>query len=197
MAVVLVSCQCEEAAEIERSGHRGQLRWDTRLALGGRAAARRIVGQRGIQAAADLIHWLFERPNPVFQIVYGLLVLGSYSLFVLHCWQYLPDSHKPFTAVTVLVCFLSFFKVSAANPGIISKRNLGSWKKRFPFDECLFSAGNICQTCKFEKPARSKHCRVCGYCVGRFDHHCIWVNNCIGAGNCMSHLFVVSVAHLN
>lgn len=29
----------------------------------------------------------------------------------------------------------------------------------------------------------SKHCRTCGKCVQNFDHHCKWLNTCVGKKN--------------
>lgn len=44
-------------------------------------------------------------------------------------------------------------------------------------------AARVCQKCARGKPPRSHHCRVCRTCVLRMDHHCPWLNNCVGHGN--------------
>ncbi|ONK76911.1 uncharacterized protein A4U43_C02F1170 [Asparagus officinalis] len=40
-----------------------------------------------------------------------------------------------------------------------------------------------CQKCSHYKPPRAHHCRVCKRCVLRMDHHCVWINNCVGHAN--------------
>ncbi|KAI9590826.1 DHHC palmitoyltransferase-domain-containing protein [Syncephalis fuscata] len=41
----------------------------------------------------------------------------------------------------------------------------------------------FCRKCKVEKPDRTHHCSVCGECILKMDHHCPWVNNCVGHHN--------------
>ncbi len=33
---------------------------------------------------------------------------------------------------------------------------------------------NWCDVCKVVRPPRAGHCRICGVCILRLDHHCVW-----------------------
>lgn len=47
----------------------------------------------------------------------------------------------------------------------------------------------FCHTCFIIRPPLASHCETCDHCVRSFDHHCLYVNNCIGERNYW--LFVV------
>lgn len=69
-----------------------------------------------------------------------------------------------------------------------------------PFDGHHNVQVKYCATCGIWRTPRISHCAVCDNCVGKLnhshlvllinnvslelhDHHCIWLNNCIGRRN--------------
>lgn len=44
-------------------------------------------------------------------------------------------------------------------------------------------APRFCRYCATYKPDRTHHCRSCKRCILKMDHHCPWINNCVGFYN--------------
>uniref|UniRef100_A0A8C9Z5I3 Palmitoyltransferase n=4 Tax=Sander lucioperca TaxID=283035 RepID=A0A8C9Z5I3_SANLU len=53
------------------------------------------------------------------------------------------------------------------------------------------SQRNWCPACRVVRPPRAGHCRICGVCVLRLDHHCVWLNSCVGQLNHRSFLLTL------
>lgn len=45
------------------------------------------------------------------------------------------------------------------------------------------STAKMCGICNAPKPARTHHCSTCKRCFLKMDHHCVWLDNCVGYGN--------------
>jgi len=41
----------------------------------------------------------------------------------------------------------------------------------------------FCKKCNNPRPLRSHHCKICGKCTLKMDHHCHWIANCVGYYN--------------
>ncbi|XP_041019864.1 probable protein S-acyltransferase 17 [Juglans microcarpa x Juglans regia] len=146
-----------------------------------------VFGSKGTNAMLSVEYFCCDRPNPILQIIYLAIIGGTYYYIANTSFEYIPGYylsgvHRYTSLLAVGVGVLLFLLTSFSDPGTVKADNVSKYISAYPYDGIIYSEKE-CSTCKIPKPARSKHCSVCDRCVARFDHHCGWMNNCIGERN--------------
>lgn len=132
-------------------------------------------------AVGLVLRWLV----PIFYVV---IVSYCIHLFFANVYGNLPSSvtqsylHTMWIAFSIAALAASTALVTFSDPGRLDSSNLHAAFAVFPYNGLIFFP-RFCKTCNLQRPARSKHCSTCGTCVLLFDHHCLWVNNCVGLKN--------------
>ncbi|XP_068837746.1 palmitoyltransferase ZDHHC3 isoform X3 [Capricornis sumatraensis] len=120
-------------------------------------------------------------------IVTWFLVL--YAEFVVLFVMLIPSRDYVYSVLNGLVFNLLAFLALASHcramltdPGAVPK---GNATKEF-IESLQLKPGQVvykCPKCCSIKPDRAHHCSVCKRCIRKMDHHCPWVNNCVGENN--------------
>ncbi|CAL3969471.1 unnamed protein product [Diplocarpon coronariae] len=128
-------------------------------------------------------HILWNDRHPIVMIFFILLLSVSEILFLPPAWHMLSSSRKFSTMILVSLPYVFLYACAACDPGYITPENHAQVMALYPYDFTIFHPGQICRTCNILKPARSKHCSICKHCISKLDHHCIFINNCVGYNN--------------
>lgn len=116
-------------------------------------------------------------------------MLIGYALFVVLFVMLLPEIDSLYNSVNASV-FLFFALLAAVahlnamvtDPGAIPIGNATHEN----IQRLGLKDGQVvykCAKCCSLKPDRAHHCSICQRCIRKMDHHCPWVNNCVGENN--------------
>ncbi|XP_065920669.1 palmitoyltransferase ZDHHC3-like isoform X2 [Dysidea avara] len=128
--------------------------------------------------------------------VYVLIAFADYTTvkFVIE----MEDSNSRdavkafFYHLLALMAIIAHLRCMLSDPGYVplprTKLDFAELEAKSPVKDISEDAATIddwtvCSKCETFRPPRAHHCRVCRRCVRRMDHHCPWVNNCVGEYN--------------
>uniref|UniRef100_W5K530 Palmitoyltransferase n=1 Tax=Astyanax mexicanus TaxID=7994 RepID=W5K530_ASTMX len=122
-------------------------------------------------------------------------LVGATTLFFCFTCPWLSEEFSVavpiYNGIMFLFVLANFCMATFMDPGIFPRAEEDEDKEddfRAPLYKTVEIRGiqvrmKWCSTCRFYRPPRCSHCSVCDNCVEDFDHHCPWVNNCIGRRN--------------
>uniref|UniRef100_A0AAX7VHU3 Palmitoyltransferase n=1 Tax=Astatotilapia calliptera TaxID=8154 RepID=A0AAX7VHU3_ASTCA len=126
---------------------------------------------------------LFTITNTLEKVAYLLLF---HVCFVMFSWTYWKSIFTP-PASPCKKFQLSYSdkqRYEMEDRPDAQKQILVEIAKKLPiFTRAQSGAIRFCDRCQVLKPDRCHHCSVCEMCVLKMDHHCPWVNNCVGFSN--------------
>ncbi|KAI4331707.1 hypothetical protein MLD38_029864 [Melastoma candidum] len=131
----------------------------------------------------------FSLPVTVVTLAIAFVYFSTVFIFI-DRWFGLTSSpgliHSSLFTALSLMCVSNYAASVFTDPGRVPPKYLPEIEDaRSSIHEIKRKGGDLryCQKCSLYKPPRAHHCRICKRCVLRMDHHCIWINNCVGHAN--------------
>jgi len=140
------------------------------------------AGQRRINGFSLPLYYI----QIIAILVILFLVLMNYLTLCVniptHPWQWLSIVISSVIILPFLIIFIIIILMDPAEDSVINQ-NRGP---RTDFNRQAH--GHVitdlyCNVCDVHVSPKAKHCSSCNKCVYSFDHHCIWLNTCVGGKN--------------
>lgn len=122
---------------------------------------------------------MFTVGRVLFVFVHFVFVLTVYTINTVIVPRFFSTSahfYEILQATLYILLMTSYYRASFSLAGPNSKM-------KAPEILMCDQLKKQCSKCRAWKPPRAHHCKTCQKCIFRMDHHCEWVNNCVGSHN--------------
>ena len=139
----------------------------------------------------------------IYKIITSFILLSNISPFLFNntCYEKINLISFLVYFILNLIYGIIYIYLICSNPGYINKND-----KITDIESLLFQQKNdfkmYCFKCQVFKTDTLKHCSICNLCCKEFDHHCFWLNNCIGKNNyisfiCLLYMCFIDILFMN
>mmetsp|Transcript_78884 Transcript_78884/g.109302 ORF Transcript_78884/g.109302 Transcript_78884/m.109302 type:complete len:155 (+) Transcript_78884:532-996(+) len=124
-----------------------------------------------------------------FLLMINLTFLGMFFFVFPYMFD---DAWLPILLSLFVLSQFFMFKAACKHPGTPKGTS------KLPFLDLVenFDPNLLCPTCEVVINSDLRHCYICNECVSRFDHHCQWLDTCIGSQNHGYFIFFISTLAL-
>ncbi|XP_062851277.1 uncharacterized protein si:ch211-223a10.1 [Trichomycterus rosablanca] len=125
-------------------------------------------------------------PNPIYL---GILTAGIIHSVICFYYKILPSIWPAQSLLHVSLLHFSvvlwlFWKVLTQDPGRLQADDADSrYSTIADLVEANQNPSHFCIYCELFQVDNCKHCRLCDFCVMDYDHHCLFLNQCVGRNN--------------
>ncbi|KAL7862982.1 hypothetical protein SRHO_G00119660 [Serrasalmus rhombeus] len=146
-----------------------------------------VSSPASLREATARVWFIQDGCGMVCAFITWFLVL--YADFVVTFVMLLPSKSVAYAVVNgvlfnclAVLALTSHLRTMLTDPGAVPK---GNATKEY-VSSLQLKPGEVlykCPKCCSIKPQRAHHCSICKRCIRKMDHHCPWVNNCVGENN--------------
>ncbi|KAL7066896.1 hypothetical protein ACR3K2_26470 [Cryptosporidium serpentis] len=137
----------------------------------------------------ELLHYIFLNSTKyIWLILYNIIL----TIFVMQIFPFIPNNFVPefhkyiILAVAAPASFITFLIAVFSNPGDTKLQKLATKLKfcdKITEQETL-KYRSYCSVCHiYIYNDEFRHCKICGTCIPDFNHHCLWIGNCVSKHN--------------
>lgn len=120
-------------------------------------------------------------------LVAPALIETNYALYI--------SSQVVYALLLALVLFLGFLAtvIDPTDKAVLTTRELRKIGREYESHNHVMR----CSLCASYVAKHTKHCGSCNRCCDQFDHHCNWLNTCVGKANYLTFFLLIVVTWIS